>query len=548
MAPASHAPDSGAVPSPLSIPIFRAVWAANLAANLGGMIQSVGAAWTMVALAGSPQLVALVPVSISLPIVLLALLSGAVADNFNRRHVMLAAQGFLFCVSIGLALCSWFGLLSPWLLLGFTFLVGCGTALNSPSWHTSVSEMVPRAALHSAVALNSMAFNIARTLGPAIGGVIVATLGATAAFLVNAVSYFWLAAVLLRWRPATPERTTPREPIRAAMAAGVRYVAMSPHLTMVLGRTLLFGSGLAGVSALLPVIARDLMGGGPSTFGMMLGAFGLGAVGGAAASGRLRRRFSNETIVRLASLALVLSTAAVGVSRNMVFTLPALMLGGASWLLALSTFNATMQLAAPRWVVARALSVYQMCAFGGLAAGSWGFGWVAEHHGIVTAIFAAAGWQAVSALVGLRMPLPKVDDLNLDPLRDWREPETSVPVEPRSGPVVVLIEYRIAPGDVPAFLAAMSERRRVRRRDGAYGWSLLHDLSDAELWLERYHVPTWVDYVRHNQRRTHADAANFARILEYHRGEERPRVRRMLEVETGPPPRDTGPHELPGTV
>jgi MFS family permease len=289
----------------------------------------------------------------------------------------------------------------------------------------------------------------------------------------------------------------------------------------------------------MPLVARDLVKGGALTYGLLLGAFGAGAVGGALASGRLRRRWPNEAIVRCTWALLVAATLAIAESRAMALTLPALMAAGACWLLTLSTFNATTQLASPRWVVARALSLYQMCAFAGLALGGWIFGWIAEHQGVAGALLAAAGWQALTGLIGLRLALPEVADMNVDPLRDWREPETAVPVEPRSGPVVVTIEYRIAPDDIPAFLGEMAERRRVRRRDGANGWTLLRDHSDPQLWLERYNVPTWVDYVRHNQRRTHADAANFARILALHRGPDRPRVRRMLEREPAAPPRDT---------
>jgi MFS family permease len=548
MAAPPESSSAPATPSPLAIPIFRAVWIASMASNFGGLIQSVGAAWSMVRLSGSPQLIALVPVSISLPILLFALLAGAIADNLDRRKVMIAAQSFMLLVSLGLSICSWAGVLSPWLLLGFTFLIGTGMALNGPAWQASVGDMVPRPALRSAVALNSMGFNVARSVGPAIGGVIVAAWGASAAFAINAVSYLGLIAVLLRWRPVREVRTLPREPMGAAMAAGVRYVAMSPHLTTALVRTALFGSAASAIPALNPLIARDMVGGGAVTFGILLGAFGTGAVLGAGASGRLRSAWSNEAIVRMTAVAQVLATLVTALSHSLLLTAPALMLAGASWLLSLTTFNATVQLASPRWIVARALSLYQMSAFGGLAVGSWLFGLAAEYEGVRGALFVAAAWQVASGLLALRWPLAKVDDLNLDPTTNWREPETAVPVEPRSGPVVIMIEYRIAAGDVAAFLAEMSERRRVRRRDGAYDWTLLRDLGEADLWIERYRVPTWVDYVRHNQRRTHADSANFERILALHRGPGGPRIHRLLESHPGSPRRAPGPQEMADPV
>lgn len=543
--PALTAP-SPADASPLGVPIFRAVWFASMASNFGGLIQSVGASWMMTSLTNSPTMVALVQSSTTLPIMLLSLLAGAVADGGDRRIVMLTAQCFMLLVSLALAACAWMGLLTPWLLLSFTFLIGCGTALNGPAWQASVGDMVPRPLLPGAVALNSMGFNIARSVGPAIGGAIVAAFGAAAAFAVNAVSYIGLIAVLSRWRPHRPPRLLPRETIGVAMGAGVRYVAMSPHLLVVLLRASLFGLAASAVPALLPLVARDMVTGGPLIYGVLLGAFGLGAVGGALASRRLRARLGNEGIVRIAMIGMGLGAIVTGLSRNLPMTLPALFAAGAGWVLALSTFNVSVQMASPRWVVARALSLYQMAAFGGMAAGAWIFGEVADERGVHFALVAAGLTQAAGLVLGLRLTLPQVDDLNLDPLARWTEPATEVPVQPNSGPIVVTIEYRIAAGDVIAFLAAMSERRRARLRDGARHWTLLRDLSDAETWLERYHVPTWVDYLRHNQRRTQADLEHIDRIRELHIGPEPPRVHRMIERQTGSLPwlRTLGAREL----
>lgn len=532
-------------PAPLSIPIFRAVWIASLASNFGGLIQSVGASWMMTSLANSPQLVALVQASTTLPIMLLSLWAGAVADNLDRRRVMLAAQMFMLAVSATLAATAWAGLLTPWLLLGFTFLIGCGTALNGPAWQASVGDMVPRASLSGAVALNSMGFNIARSVGPAIGGAIVAAAGAAAAFLANALSYVGLIAVLLRWRPQTPPRLLPRERLGTAMAAGVRYVALSPILRTVMLRAAVFGLAASAVPALMPLVARGLMAGGPLIYGALLGAFGIGAVAGALASTRIRQALSTEAIVRMGSLALAAGAILVGLSRAMPITIAALMLAGAGWVIALSTFNVTIQMATPRWVVARGLALYQMAAFGGMAIGAWLFGLLAERHGVGEALVIAGAAQAAGMLIGLRAPLPQVDRLNLDP-RGWQEPETAIPVESRSGPIVVSIEYRLAATDVAAFLEAMAERRRIRRRDGAHRWTLLRDLGEPDLWIERYKVSTWLDYVRHNQRRTQADTVNSERLKALHRGAWPPVVHRRIERQTGSLPvmRAAGPSEL----
>ncbi len=534
-------PESIKAPSPFSVPIFRSVWTASLASNFGGLIQSVGAAWMMTSLSASPLLIALVPAATTLPIMLLSLWAGAVADNLDRRKVMIACQATMLIVSAGLALFAWMGWITPWLLLSFTFFIGCATAVNGPAWQASVGDMVPRTVLPSAVAMNSMGFNLARSVGPALGGVIVATAGAAAAFLVNALSYIGLLAVLFRWKPELPPNLLPRERLGLAMRAGVRYVAMSPKIQLVLLRGAACGLGASAVSALMPLVARDVLGGGALTFGLTSGAFGIGAVSGAILTRQLRNRTSIETIVRLAALTLAVGTAITGASGYLAVALVGYLLAGFGWVSALSTFNVSVQLSAPRWVVARAVSLYQMMAFGGMALGAWLFGSLAESHGVVEALYASAAAQFAAALLGLWRPLPQVGDDNLDLRNDWHEPDTAVPVEPRSGPVVVTIEYRIPAGSVVPFLTAMSERRRIRRRDGAHGWSLMRDLGDPELWIERYHVSTWLDYVRHNQRRTIADIANSDAIRALHAGDNAPVVHRMLERQTGSLPISRGP-------
>ncbi|ODP36228.1 MFS transporter [Sphingomonas turrisvirgatae] len=529
----ANPPESPQITSPFAVPVFRSVWLASVASNFGGLIQSVGASWMMISLGATPQMIALVSASVTLPIMLLALVAGAMADNFDRRRVMLAAQGFMLVVSVALSVCAYAGILTPWLLLAFTFLIGCGTAFNGPAWQASVGEMVPRSVLPTAVAYNSVGYNIARSLGPAIGGAIVAAAGAVAAFATNALSYIGLIVVLLRWRPAPAPRSLPREALGVAMAAGVRYVLLSPNILGVLIRAGVFGLAASAMMALMPLIARDLVQGGPLTYGMLLGAFGIGAVAGALLSRRLRERFTTERLVSGASLAMAAGAAVCALSGWLALTMASLAISGAGWVLALSSFNVSVQFAAPRWVVARALALYQMFTFGGMAIGSWLYGWMTDHHGVASALLAASAGLAVSAALGLFLPVPKLESINLDPRGRWQEPQTAVPIEPRSGPIVVTIEYRIAPGDVRAFLEAMNERRRIRLRDGARGWSLMRDLGNSELWVERYHVSTWLDYVRHNTRRTHADSANSEAIAALHQGPQPPVIHRMIERQTG---------------
>jgi MFS family permease len=512
--------------------IFRAVWSASLVSNFGGLIQGVGAAWMMTTIATSPYQVALVQASTTLPIMLFALVAGAIADSFNRRKVMLVAQTFMLVVSALLTLFTWQGWMTPWTLLAFTFLIDSGTALNSPSWQASVGDMVPRAKVPAAVALNSLGFNITRSVGPAIGGVIVAAAGAAAAFAANAVSYIGLIVVLARWKPALPEQTLPRESLGAAMGAGLRYVAMSPNIAKVLVRGSAFGFSAGAVLALLPLVARDVVKGDALTYGIMLGAFGIGAVGGALISVRLRQLLSSEVMVRMAFAGFALCAFNAAVSHNAWQTSAGLLIGGACWVIALSHFNVTVQMSTPRWVVGRVLSIYQTATFGGIALGSWIWGVVADAHGAETALIAAAIAMLAGGAIGFVLPLPRQTVLNLDPLNRFKEPMLALDLKPRSGPIAIMIEYIIREEDVPEFLATMAERGRIRRRDGARNWTLARDLENPGIWIEHYHTPTWVEYIRHNRRATHADAVVGERIRALHSGENPPRVRRMIERPT----------------
>ncbi|WP_324762697.1 MFS transporter [Sinorhizobium meliloti] len=518
--------------APFRHDIFRTIWIASLASNFGGLIQAVGAAWLMTSISQSVNMVALVQASTSLPIMLFSLVSGALADNFDRRRIMLVAQSFMLAVSALLTVCAYYGIVTPWLLLIFTFLLGCGTALNNPSWQASVGDMVPRDDLPAAVALNSMGFNLTRSVGPAIGGAIVAAAGAAAAFAANTLSYFAILFALARWKPVAPENRLPRETLGRAVSAGLRYVAMSPNIGKVLVRGFAFGLSASAILALLPLVARDLVGGGPLTYGVMLGAFGVGAIGGALLSARLREFLTSEAIVRYAFAGFAFSALVTAISSQGWLTCLVLAVSGACWVLALSLFNTTVQLSTPRWVVGRALSLYQTMTFGGIAGGSWLWGVTAEQYGAANALIGSCLLMLAGAAIGLRFALPEFKSLNLDPLNRFNEPLLELDLKPRSGPIVVMIDYEIADEDIPEFLKTMAERRRIRIRDGAGHWALMRDLENPTTWTETYHVPTWVEYVRHNQRRTQADAAVGDKLTAFHRGPNPPRVHRMIERQT----------------
>lgn len=518
--------------APFEHTTFRNLWLANLSSNFGGLIQGVGAAWLMTSITSSVDMVALVQASTSLPVMIFSVIGGAVADSFNRRKVMLTAQLFMLAASTLLAAATFMGIITPWLLLTFTFLIGCGTALNNPSFQASVGDVVPRDKVPAAVALNSIGFNISRSVGPAIGGAIVAAASAAAAFAVNAVSYIALIVVLFRWQPERTENLIPRESISAAMMSGVRYVAMSPNILRVLMRSFIFSFTGIVILALLPVIAANLLGGGPLTYGFMLGAFGIGAIGGALITGPIRQQLESESIVRCAFLGFAICALLAAVSPSEWITGLALAIGGASWVLANSLFNVSVQLASPRWVVGRALSLYQTASFGGMALGSWTWGVFADVYGIRFALVAACISLIIGAALGLLLPLPKYTSLNLEPLGTFKEPHLELDLQPSSGPIIVEIAYIIDSKDITTFLDAMTIRKRIRRRDGAREWSLRRDLNNPELWIESYRTPTWLEYIRHNLRRTQADSANNDLLRNLHRGTEPPVVHRFIERPT----------------
>ena len=520
--------------APFSNPVFRSLWLATLISNLGGLVQAVAAGWTMTTLTDSQEMVALVTASTMLPIMVLSLFSGVLADNFDRRKVMLAAQWLMLVAATALTAMTYFGLLTPWSLLLFTFLIGAGVALHNPSWQASIGDIVPREQVPVAVMANGMSFNLMRSVGPAIGGLIIVTFGAAAAFALNAASYVALILVLLWWRKPVIDRTLPREQFYQATAAGIRFVSMSPNLLRIILRGFLFGLTAVAVLALLPLVARNLLAGSASTYGILLGCFGLGAVGGAFTNSRIRARFDNETIVRATFTGMAIGTLVLATGTTLSIAALALLVCGACWVTTNALFNVSLQLSTPRWVVGRALAFYMMSNAGGMAVGSWVWGRIADGYGLQTALLGSAAALIVGAVIGYRLPLPEFDKLDLAPLNQFIEPTLAVQLKQRTGPIMVTVDFDISEADIPAFLQAMTARRVMRLRDGARRWSLLRDLEQPNIWTEKYYVATWVEYIRHHQRRTRSDSHIVDTLHRLHQGNGPPRVRRLLERETVP--------------
>lgn len=497
--------------------------------NFGGLVQAVGAAWLMTQLTDSATLIALVQASNTLPVMLLAIASGALADIFDRKTLLMLALIFMTIVSAALALVAWSGGLTPWLLLGFTFMLGAGQAVYNPPWQASMGDLVAREDLPAAVSLNSVGFNLMRSVGPAAGGLIVAGFGAAAAFAVNAVSYLPLLGAMSRWRPKLAPRVTTPEPFVAAMGAGLRYVALSPNLMRVILRGALFGFAAIAVLALLPLVATSHPEGGSLLFGGLLGCYGIGAIIGAMLNGRIRARLENEHVVRLAFAGFAAAALLLGLTQSVWLHALALVPAGASWVLALSLFNVTVQLSTPRWVVARALALYQTATFGGMAAGSWAWGALAGVEGVDRALTTAGLLLLVGAALGFWLRAPEFGTADLDPVNRFREPSLRLDLRGRSGPIMVMVDYRIEQEDVAEFLRLMRLRRNIRRRDGARNWALLRDLEHPDQWSETYHIATWDEYVRHNLRRTKSDAEVTVALRALHKGEGDPLVHRMIE-------------------
>jgi MFS family permease len=516
------------VGAPLRHPVFRRIWLASLLSNLGLLIQGVGAAWAMTQMTSSADKVALVQTALMLPIMLISMPAGAIADMYDRRIVALVSLSIALCGATALSVLAWLGLVTPQILLAFCFIVGSGMALFGPAWQSSVTEQVPPETLPSAVALNGISYNIARSFGPAIGGIVVATAGAVAAFAANAVLYIPLLVVLFLWRRTSEPSRLPRERLNRAIVSGVRYIANSPSIRVVLVRTLVMGLIGGSVSALMPLVTRDLLHGGAQTYGIMLGAFGMGAVIGALNIAEVRRRMSGEAAIRACALSMAVAIAAVALSREPVLTAAALVVAGAVWMLAVALFNIGVQLSAPRWVAGRSLAAFQASIAGGIAMGSWGWGRLTDAAGVETALLVSAALMLASPLLGLWLGMPRVGARNED-AELLADPEVRLSLTGRSGPLVVEIEYRVDQDNARAFHNVMQEVQLSRQRNGAYGWSIARDIADPELWTERYHCPTWLDYLRQRNRSTQSERALHQSAIDFHLGPDPVRVRRMLE-------------------
>ena len=513
--------------APLSHRTFRNVWVGSLFSHTGMLIQGVGAAWAMTEMA-SANMVALVQTASFLPMMLFSIPSGAFADMFDRRNVQITALSLAFGAACLMMLAAYLGLLTPWPLLFFCFLIGTAMSLFGPAWQSSTGEQVPSNVLPQAITLNSAGYNVARSVGPAIGGGIVALAGVGAAFGVNALCYLPLLVILWRWKRVKEPTRLPPERISRAIVSGLRFlVYMQPARKAVI-RTAISGLLGASIVAMMPLLARDVLSGDATTYGLLLGSFGIGSVIGILYLGRLRV-MGSEQLLRLLAVAMAVGLVAIAFTTHLLLACLLLLVIGAAWTSMATTLNIALQTWAPRWVVGRVVATFQATMAGGIAVGSWIWGIVAEHAGPAQALWIAAILFALTPFIGMLLPIEDRDNSEDDTAGSLVDPDIKLGISGRSGPISIAIEYRIAADRARDFYNLMQEVEQIRSRNGAYGWLLSRDLSDPELWIERYWCPTWHDYLRQRNRSTAAELAIQQQAIDLHIGLEPVQVRRMLE-------------------
>ncbi|WP_338664574.1 MFS transporter [Pararoseomonas sp. SCSIO 73927] len=518
--------------APLRHSTFAVIWAATVLGNTGTFMRDVASSWLVTDLASGPAAVSLIQAAGTLPIFLLAIPAGVLTDILDRRRFLIAVQLLLASVSLALAVLSWLGLMTVTALVALTFVGGIGAALMGPAWQAIVPELVPAKELKPAVALNSLGINIARAVGPAVGGLLLASAGAAATYGADVASYAFVILALLWWK--RPERAGDdlSEGFGGAFRAGIRYARASRDLHVVLLRAAVFFAFASAVWALLPLIARNLLNGDAGFYGILLGAVGLGAIAGALVLPRLRAVLDADGLILAASLAAAAVTAALALAPPGVLALPLLLLLGAAWIVALTTLNGTAQSILPNWVRGRALAVYLTVFNGAMALGSLGWGLVAEAIGVSGGLLVAGAGLAAAGMLMNRVPLP-TGEADLMPSSHWPEPLTAAPVPHDRGPVLILIEYRVGEPDRAAFLRAMHRLSEERRRDGAYGWGITEDAAEPDRLVEWFTVESWAEHLRQHGRVSQADADIQAEARRYHVGPEEPVVRHLLTLGRG---------------
>ena len=523
-------PDELSALAPFRHGVFTMLWSTWLIANLCMWMNDVASAWLMTTLTSKPIWVALVQTAATLPVFLLGLPSGALADILNRKHFLFFTQVWVAVVGALLALAVFMKVVTPPLLLMLLFMNGVGLALRWPVFSAIVPDLVPRAKLPAALALNGVSMNASRILGPLIAGSIIASLGSAWVFLLNAVLSVGAAVVITRWQREHKPDPLGRESLRGAMRVGLQYVMQSYHLKGVLLRIALFFFHSTALIALLPLVAREIEGGNAGTFTVLLAAMGAGAIASTFVLPQLRRAFPRDRLVLAGAITQAATMALMAVTRSLWLAVPAMLLCGGAWLTTANSLSVSAQISLPDWVRARGMSMYQMAIMGATALGAAVWGQVATWTNVPLTLGIGAASGILTMLIATwRMPDRGVID-DPTPAGPWPLPKVDTP--PPEGRVVVTIEYQIDPARAAAFRTLMEESRRSRLRVGAVGWELLSDINDPGRFIEVIEDASWTEHLRRFERTTTADVALRERKLAFHIGDEPPRVRRALREST----------------
>jgi predicted MFS family arabinose efflux permease len=513
--PQDHAPSFVA---PFRHPAFTVIWTATLVSNVGGWMYSAASGWLMTSLSPDPLIVALVAAASTLPICLFAIPAGALADIFDKRKFLIVVEIVTTVVSAIYAVIVGLGWATPGNLLLFTFLIGAAGAMTVPAWQAVVTNLVPKNDLPPAIAANSVGVNISRALGPALGGVTISAYGIVAPFWINAISNLGIVFSLLWWRPPTRGGTLlPAERFGQAILAGLRYARHNRHLRATLVRAAGFFLFASAYWALLPLVAREQIGGGPDLYGVLLGVIGVSAVAGAFILPWMKKRLGPDWLMGIGALGQALAMLFYGLAREPATALVGSAIAGASWIAALATLSVSAQVALPDWVRARGLALYTTVFFGCLTLGSAVWGEVAVAVGLANAHFLAAAGAVAAVALTWRWKLQTGAAIDLSPSMHWPAPLTAQPIERDRGPVLVTVEYRIDPHDREPFLDALAALEHERRRDGAYAWGVFEDAAQEGRMIETFLVESWTEHLRQHERVTEADRLVQEKIRRFDR-------------------------------
>jgi MFS family permease len=527
-APESSLPASLA---PLLHPAFRMLWGVWLTANLCMWMNDVAAAWMMTSLTREPVWVALVQTASTLPVFLLGLPSGALADIVDRRRYFILTQFWVAAVAVAMSIVVLFDAMSPGLLLAMTFANGIGLAMRWPVFAAIVPELVPRAHLPAALGLNGIAMNASRIAGPLIAGAIIASIGTVYVFLLNAVLSVAAGCVIMRWRREHIPDPLGRERLRSAMRVGLSFVRQSARVKAVLARIAVFFFHSTALLALLPLIARGLdngAGGGAATFTILLACMGGGAIGAVLLLPKVRKLVTRDTLVWYGALLQAVTTLTVALSGNLALSMAAMILSGMAWITTANSLSVSIQMALPDWVRARAMAIYQMALMGASALGAAAWGHLASQSSVQTSLLVAAASGALMMFIVLRLVQDRGEVEDLTPATPVTTPVASI--APAQRRIVVSIIYRIDPARAEAFIELMQESRRSRLALGALGWELLQDVNEPGLFIEQIIDESWTEHLRRFYRITEADVALRERRLEFHIGDGPPEVKRHVVV------------------